>query len=77
MSVNDAATKKVADYWGGLVTEGAISGNPMYTPEWNKSLNDGTIIAWPSAVWGPACWRQRARHQGQVGNGAAAAVVRR
>jgi multiple sugar transport system substrate-binding protein len=53
VSVNDAATKKVADYWGGLVTEGAVSGNPMYTPEWNKALNDGTIIAWPSAVWGP------------------------
>ncbi|GAB7050665.1 ABC transporter substrate-binding protein [Catenuloplanes indicus] len=53
VSVNDAATRKVADYWGNLVNEGVISGNPMYTPEWNKALNDGTIIAWPSAVWGP------------------------
>jgi multiple sugar transport system substrate-binding protein len=25
----------------------------MYTPEWNKALNDGTLIAWPSAVWAP------------------------
>jgi multiple sugar transport system substrate-binding protein len=54
VSINDAATKKVADYWGGLVGEGAIDDQPMYTPQWNKQLNDGTLLAWPSAVWGPA-----------------------
>ena len=53
VTVNDAATKKVADYWGKLVAEGAIDDQPMYTPEWNKALNDGTLIAWPSAIWGP------------------------
>jgi len=54
VSINDAATRKVADYWGGLVAEGAVSGQPMYTPEWNKALNDGTLLTWPSAVWAPA-----------------------
>ncbi|MEV4135607.1 extracellular solute-binding protein [Dactylosporangium sp. NPDC049742] len=53
VQVNDAATKKLAEYWGGLVASGAIDNKPMYTPEWNKALNDGTLIAWPSAVWGP------------------------
>jgi multiple sugar transport system substrate-binding protein len=53
VSVNDAATKKVADFWGGLVATDAVDHQPMYTPEWNKALNDGTLIAWPSAVWGP------------------------
>ncbi|AVT30749.1 MULTISPECIES: ABC transporter substrate-binding protein [unclassified Plantactinospora] len=53
VSVNDAATKKVADYWSGLVAEGVVDGKPMYTPEWNKSLNDGSLLAWPGAVWGP------------------------
>ncbi|MEO3818011.1 extracellular solute-binding protein [Plantactinospora sp. B24E8] len=53
VTVNDAATKKVADYWGGLVAEGVVDGKPMYTPEWNKALNDGTLLAWPSAVWAP------------------------
>lgn len=53
VNVNDAATKKVADYWGGLVSEGAVDDQPMYTPEWNKALNDGTLLAWPSAIWGP------------------------
>lgn len=53
VNVNDAATKKVADYWNGLLAAKAIAGNPMYTPEWNKQMNDGTLLAWPSAVWGP------------------------
>ena len=75
VGIDDDASQQVADYWGGLVTEGAIDDQPMYTPEWNKPLNDGTLLAWPSAVWGPGrAERRRARHQGQVGDGPAAAV---
>ncbi|WP_405859712.1 extracellular solute-binding protein [Streptomyces sp. NBC_00090] len=50
---DDAATKKVTDFWGGLVAEGAIGNQPMYTPAWNKALNTGEQIAWVSAVWAP------------------------
>jgi multiple sugar transport system substrate-binding protein len=53
VSINDDATKKVADYWGGLVQSGVIDNKPMYTPAWNKALNDGTQVGWLSAVWGP------------------------
>jgi multiple sugar transport system substrate-binding protein len=53
VGINDAATRRVADYWGGLVAEGAVDDQPMYTPEWNKALGDGTLLAWPSAIWGP------------------------
>ncbi|MGI5155663.1 ABC transporter substrate-binding protein [Microbispora sp. CA-102843] len=53
VAVNDEATKKVASYWGGLVKEGVIDGMPYFTPEWNKALNDGKLLTWPSAVWGP------------------------
>ncbi len=53
VAINDAATKKVADYWGGLVAEGAVDHQPMYTPQWNTALNTGALLAWPSAVWGP------------------------
>ncbi|MBT2489802.1 extracellular solute-binding protein [Streptomyces sp. ISL-96] len=53
VGIDDAATKKVADFWGGLVAEGAISNQPMYTPSWNKALNTGGQIAWVSAVWAP------------------------
>jgi multiple sugar transport system substrate-binding protein len=53
VNINDAATRKVADYWGNLVGSGLVDRQPMYTPAWNKALNDGTLIAWPSAVWAP------------------------
>lgn len=53
VAINDAATKKVADFWGGLVKEGAVDNQPMYTPAWNKALNTGKQIAWVSAVWAP------------------------
>ncbi|MFE6823343.1 extracellular solute-binding protein [Streptomyces sp. NPDC057690] len=53
VGIDDAATKKVADFWGGLVKEGAIDNQPMYTPAWNKALNTGKQIAWVSAVWAP------------------------
>lgn len=53
VSINDAATRQVAEYWGGLVAEDAIDDQPMFTPEWNAALNDGSHLAWVSAVWAP------------------------
>ncbi|MCC5581498.1 extracellular solute-binding protein [Microtetraspora sp. AC03309] len=53
VAISDAATQKVAGFWGGLVKEGVIDGRPFFTPEWNKALNDGKLLTWPSAVWGP------------------------
>ena len=46
MSASTTATQKVADYWGGLVEDGVIDNKPMYTPEWNAALNDGTQVGW-------------------------------
>jgi multiple sugar transport system substrate-binding protein len=53
VTVNDAATQKVAGYWSDLVARGVVDNKPMYTPEWNKALADGTLLAWPSAIWAP------------------------
>ncbi|MEU6948705.1 extracellular solute-binding protein [Streptomyces sp. NPDC046316] len=53
VGIDDPATRKVADFWGGLVKEGAVDNQPMYTPAWNKALNTGQQIAWVSAVWAP------------------------
>src|SRR4051812_12134666 len=44
VAINDATTQKVAGYWGDLVQQGAIDNKPMYTPEWNAALNDGTQV---------------------------------
>ena len=54
VGITDDDTKRVADYWQDLVSDEAILDQPMYTPQWNKQLNDGTLLAWPTAVWGPA-----------------------
>lgn len=53
VGIDDAASEQVAKFWGGLVKEGAIDNQPMYTPAWNKALNTGKQIAWVSAVWAP------------------------
>ncbi|HEV7956542.1 MAG TPA: extracellular solute-binding protein [Marisediminicola sp.] len=53
VGVDEEPTQKVAEFWGGLVEEGVIDNTPMYTPEWNAGLNDGSRIAWTGAVWGP------------------------
>ncbi|GAA1721544.1 extracellular solute-binding protein [Isoptericola hypogeus] len=53
VDIDSDATRKVAEYWGGLVEEGVIDNAPMYTPEWNAALNDGTQVGWLSAIWAP------------------------
>jgi len=35
------------------VEKGVVDNKPMYTPEWNAALNDGTQVGWVSAVWAP------------------------
>jgi multiple sugar transport system substrate-binding protein len=53
VAIDSEQSRKVADYWGGLVQEGVIDNTPMYTPSWNAALNKGTQVGWLSAVWGP------------------------
>ena len=53
IAIDAEASRKVATFWGDLVAEGVIDNQPMYTPAWNAALNDGTQIAWVSAVWAP------------------------
>jgi multiple sugar transport system substrate-binding protein len=53
VSIDSEQSRKVAEYWGGLVEEGVIDNSPMYTPGWNAALNKGTQVGWLSAVWGP------------------------
>jgi multiple sugar transport system substrate-binding protein len=54
LGIDSEPSQKVARYWGDLVNAGVLQGQPMYTPQWSKAMNDGTLLAWPSAVWGPA-----------------------
>jgi multiple sugar transport system substrate-binding protein len=62
VDIDDTPTQKVAQYWDGLVTKGVIAKEPMYTPQWNKDLDSGTLLAWPSAIWGPGVLSNVAPH---------------
>lgn len=53
VDIDAEPTRRVAEFWGGLVEEGAIAAEPMYTPQWNAALNAGTQIGWVSAAWAP------------------------
>lgn len=53
VDIDTEPTQRVAQYWGDLVEQGVIDNKPMYTPEWNAALNDGSQVGWLSAVWAP------------------------
>jgi multiple sugar transport system substrate-binding protein len=53
LAVNDAASKKVADFWGGLSKEGVIATDPDFTDTWFQGLNSGKYATWITAAWGP------------------------
>ena len=53
LAVNDAASKKVAGYWGGLAKEGVIATDPDFTDTWFQGLNNGKYATWLTAAWGP------------------------
>ncbi|WP_308012203.1 ABC transporter substrate-binding protein [Actinacidiphila acidipaludis] len=54
VDIDGAPTRKVAAYWQGLVGAGAVAKNPSFSPQWNKQMNDGTLLAWISGAWAPA-----------------------
>jgi multiple sugar transport system substrate-binding protein len=53
LAVDDAASKKVASYWGGLVSDGVVSTDPDFTNTWYTGLNTGKYATWLTAAWGP------------------------
>ncbi|KJC65019.1 ABC transporter substrate-binding protein [Agreia bicolorata] len=53
VGIADEKSLEVADYFQGLADAGLISTDPLLTPEYDKALNDGTMLSWPSALWAP------------------------
>jgi len=49
----DAASLKVANYWGGLIAQKALDTTPAYTPSWYTGLDRGRYATWICAAWGP------------------------
>jgi multiple sugar transport system substrate-binding protein len=54
LALNDAASVKVADYWGGLVSDGVVSTDPDFTSNWYQALDTGKYATWLTGAWGPA-----------------------
>ena len=53
LAANDPASKKVADYWGGLVKEGVVATDPDFTDTWFQGFATGKYATWLTAAWGP------------------------
>jgi multiple sugar transport system substrate-binding protein len=53
VSIDSAASQKVASYWQSLVASGGVNNQPQWTAAWNKGMNNGQYIAWVSDVWAP------------------------
>ncbi|GCE24889.1 sugar ABC transporter substrate-binding protein [Dictyobacter alpinus] len=52
VGINDAASKKVADYWQGLQDKKLIKNDPDFEQSWYNDLNTGQVATWVTAVWG-------------------------
>jgi multiple sugar transport system substrate-binding protein len=53
VNLNDAASKKLGAYWGGLISEGVVSADPDFVDPWYQALNRGKYATWLTAAWGP------------------------
>jgi multiple sugar transport system substrate-binding protein len=53
VNINDEASKKVAAYWDDLIKKGLVSPQPNWSAQWNTDMNNGTIVGWVGAQWGP------------------------
>lgn len=53
VDIDGKETQQVVEFWEPLVNEDLIDTTHFFTPEWNTSLNDGTLLSWMVGVWGP------------------------
>ncbi|GAA4199490.1 ABC transporter substrate-binding protein [Actinocatenispora rupis] len=54
IDIDNAETRKVAEYWEGLIKQGLVSTEPDQQDSWFADVQHGRIVAWPSAQWGDA-----------------------
>lgn len=51
VSIDSAETRKVAQYWQGLLGNGAVTSVPPLDTAWFKAVQDGQVLSLVSAVW--------------------------
>ncbi len=52
VGINDPASKKVTDYWQGLLDKKLVNTDTDFTQAWYNDLQTGGSATWISAVWG-------------------------
>lgn len=52
VDLDDPASKKVADYWQGLIDKGEVSTAADNSPEWASEIAGSHMWSWVSAAWG-------------------------
>jgi multiple sugar transport system substrate-binding protein len=50
--INDPASQQVASYWQQLISDHLVKIDQDFSAGWYKDLSDGTLLTWPTAVWG-------------------------
>ena len=53
LNIDDAAARKVAGYWNGLVQQQVVAADADFTDQWYQGLANGKYAAWLTAAWGP------------------------
>jgi multiple sugar transport system substrate-binding protein len=51
VDINGPESKKVADYWQGLIDDGLVSAQPWWTPEFYKLVAEGKVLSFPAGAW--------------------------
>ncbi|MGH3244651.1 MAG: ABC transporter substrate-binding protein, partial [Trebonia sp.] len=50
--IDDPASAQVASFWQQLISDHLVKIDQDFTAGWYKDLSDGTLLTWPTAVWG-------------------------
>jgi multiple sugar transport system substrate-binding protein len=50
--IDDAPSQQVASFWQELISDHLVKIDQDFTTGWYKDLSDGTLLTWPTAVWG-------------------------
>jgi multiple sugar transport system substrate-binding protein len=50
--INDPASQQVASFWQQLISDHLVKSDLDFESAWYKDLADGTLLTWPTAVWG-------------------------
>ena len=52
VTINDSATKRVAQYWQDLIDKKLVKPGPIWADGWYNDLQTGEVATWLTASWG-------------------------